>query len=85
MIALYSNEVEQTMKEFFNSLSEKDHRFYAAVEAQKFGRSGIGYIAKVLSVPVQRYMRGLKSWERCLKQSMIPAFGVSAFQPRKSI
>jgi hypothetical protein len=53
MIALYSNEVEQTMKEFFNSWSEKDDRFYAVVEAQKFGRSGICYIAKVLSVLVQ--------------------------------
>jgi hypothetical protein len=30
-------EVEQSMKEFFNSLSEKDRRRYAAVEAQKRG------------------------------------------------
>jgi transposase len=48
MITPYSNEVEQSMKEFFNSLSEKDSRRYAAVEAQKLGRCGISYIAKVL-------------------------------------
>ena len=36
------------MKDFFNSLSEKDSRRYAAVEAQKLGRCGISYIAKVL-------------------------------------
>jgi transposase len=35
------------MKDFFNSLSEKDSRRYAAVEAQKLG-CGISYIAKVL-------------------------------------
>ena len=29
-------------------MSEKDSRRYAAVEAQKLGRSGISYIAKVL-------------------------------------
>jgi len=48
MITPYSNEVEQSMKDFFNSLSEKDSRRYAAVEAQKLGRCGISYIAKVL-------------------------------------
>jgi hypothetical protein len=44
MITPYSNEIEQSIKEFFNSLSEKDSRRYAAVEAQKLGRSGISYI-----------------------------------------
>lgn len=37
------------MKKFFNSLSEKDRRRYAAIEAQKLGHAGITYIAKVLS------------------------------------
>src|SRR5664280_1280795 len=48
MITPYSNEVEQSMKGFFNSLSEKGSRRYAAVEAQKLGRCGISYIANVL-------------------------------------
>ena len=37
------------MQDFFNSLSEKDRRRYAAIEAQKLGHAGITYIAKVLN------------------------------------
>ncbi len=48
MIEPYTNEVEQSMKEFFNSLSEKDKRRYAAVEAQKLDPAGITYISKLL-------------------------------------
>lgn len=36
------------MRTFFNTLSEKDKRRYAAVEAQKLGHGGITYIAQVL-------------------------------------
>jgi len=56
----YSSEVEQSMKDFFNSLSEKDSRRYAAVEAQKLGRSGICYIAKVLGCSRTTIYAGLK-------------------------
>jgi transposase len=60
MITPYSNEVEQSMKEFFNSLSEKDSRRYAAVEAQKLGRSGISYIARILGCSRTTIHVGLK-------------------------
>ena len=73
MITLSSNAVEKTMKELFNSWSVKGNRLHAAVEAHKFGRFGTCYIAKVLSVLLHRYMRRYKSWERCLKKSMISA------------
>ena len=43
MIEPYTNEVEQSMKEFFNRFSEKDKRRYAAVEAQKLDPAGITY------------------------------------------
>ena len=43
MIVTYPKEIEQTMKEFFNSLSEKDRRRYAAVEAHKLGHAVINY------------------------------------------
>ena len=46
MLKPYTKEVEQLMKDFFNSLSEKDKRRYAAVEAQKLSRAGITYISK---------------------------------------
>jgi len=44
----YAPEIENRMKSFFDSLSEKDRRRYAAVEATKLGYGGIEYIASVL-------------------------------------
>lgn len=44
----YSEAVEQLMVKFYRTLSEKDRRRYAAMEAQKLGRGGITYISKVL-------------------------------------
>lgn len=48
------------MQNFFNSLSEKDKRHYAAVEAQKLGHCGITYIAKLLSCSRSTIHIGLK-------------------------
>jgi hypothetical protein len=44
----YSTEVCQHMKAFYDSLSEKDRRRYAAVEAEKLGHGGIEYVSRVL-------------------------------------
>ena len=44
----YPAEVCQHMKAFYDSLSEKDRRRYAAVEAEKLGFGGVEYIAQVL-------------------------------------
>lgn len=43
----YSSEVEQSMQNFYRSLSEKDRRRYAAVEATKLGHGGKAYIAQL--------------------------------------
>lgn len=43
----YSAEIEQQMKLFHDSLSEKDRRRYAAVEAAKLGHGGVQYLAQV--------------------------------------
>ena len=43
----YNVGVERTMKKFFDSLSEKDRRRYAAVEAAKLGHGGIEYVARL--------------------------------------
>ena len=48
MKQFYSQETEQIMKKYYVTLSEKDRRRYAAVEALKLGVGGQGYIAKVL-------------------------------------
>jgi hypothetical protein len=44
----YSDQIEQDMKTFYDSLSEKDRRRYAAIEAAKLGHGGTEYIATVL-------------------------------------
>jgi hypothetical protein len=44
----YSLAIEDQMRSFYQSLSEKDRRRYAAVEAAKLGRGGISYSARVL-------------------------------------
>ena len=47
-MSTYAPEVEGQMKAFYDSLSEKDRRRYAAVEATKLGYGGTEYIAGVL-------------------------------------
>lgn len=43
----YPPEVETQMQRLYNSLSEKDRRRYAAVEALKLGRGGKTYISQL--------------------------------------
>jgi hypothetical protein len=44
----YSAEIEPSMRMFYTSLSEKDRRRYAAIEAAKLGHGGIEDVATVL-------------------------------------
>ena len=55
----YSIEIERQMKAFYQSLSEKDRRRYAAIEAQKLGYGGISYIERVLGCDRNTIMRGM--------------------------
>jgi hypothetical protein len=45
---LYPLEIEQQMQRYYQSLSEKDRRRYAAIEAVKLGYGGISYISHLL-------------------------------------
>jgi hypothetical protein len=56
----YSPELEQQMKTVYESLSEKVRRIYAAIEAQKFRRGGISYMAEILGCARSTIRRGLK-------------------------
>ena len=40
----YQTEIEQAMKKYYATLTEKDQRRYAAVEALKLGHGGQRYI-----------------------------------------
>lgn len=44
----YAPEVQDQMQRFYDSLSEKDRRRYAAVEAAKLGYGGLEYVCAVL-------------------------------------
>ena len=44
----YGARVERMMKRLYQTLSEKDRRRYAAVEAAKLGHGGVEYVAGVL-------------------------------------
>jgi hypothetical protein len=56
----YPPEIEQEMQKFYGTLSEKDQRRYAAVEALKLGHGGIVYIAGVLGCDRNRVSEGIK-------------------------
>ncbi|MGL4890856.1 MAG: hypothetical protein ACRC52_08685 [Aeromonas veronii] len=47
------------MKTLYARLSEKDRRRYAAVEADKLGRGGVQYIAKLFAVEPKTLQQGL--------------------------
>lgn len=51
-------EVEEHMKSFYGSLSERDRRRYAAIEASKLGHGGIEYVARVLGCDPKTVRRG---------------------------
>jgi hypothetical protein len=44
---VYDSKVERQMVKFYGSLSEKDRRRYAAVEAAKLGHGGKVYLARL--------------------------------------
>lgn len=56
----YACEVEAAMKEFYNSLNERDRRRYAGIEALKLGRGGRNYIARILGCSRRTVSTGAK-------------------------
>lgn len=54
----YDSEIEEIMRRYYNSLSEKDRRRYAGLEALKFGHGGRSYIAGVLKCSRRTVSKG---------------------------
>jgi len=54
----YRPEIEQLLRQYYQSLSEKDRRRFAALEAVKLGHGGTRYIAKVLGCDPQTVKEG---------------------------
>lgn len=55
----YRPEIERAMKKYYATLSEKDQRRYAAVEALKLGSGGQIYIARILGCSERTVHNGL--------------------------
>jgi hypothetical protein len=70
MMESYSAETEQLMQRFHATLSEKDRRRYAAIEARKLGHGGVSYIARVLSCDRKTIRAGMKELDRLPKEEM---------------
>lgn len=73
----YNNEIETQMRAFYQSLSEKDRRRYAAIEAKKLGHGAISYIARVLNCDANTIARGIEelSDREALEQRRIREVG----------
>lgn len=54
----YSPEIEDSMRRFHDSLSEKDRRRYAAIEAAKLGHGGTEYVATLLGCDPKTIRQG---------------------------
>ena len=55
----YRPEIEQLLRQYYQSLSEKDRRRFAALEAIKLGHGGIAYVARLLACHRRTIERGL--------------------------
>ena len=55
----FDEATEQDMRNFFATLSEKDQRRYAAIQARQLGFGGIQYIADVLGCSTRTIGRGM--------------------------
>lgn len=60
----YPPNVCEHMKAFYDSLSEKDRRRYAAVEAEKLGHGGVESIARVLGCDEKTIRHGRNDVEQ---------------------
>ena len=62
MFIKYSDELEKDMRSLYDSLSEKDRRRYAAIEAKKLGHGGIVYIATLFNCDEKTIRKGIKEF-----------------------
>lgn len=73
----YTPEIESMMQIFYQSLSEKERRRYAAIEALKIGYGGISYIERLLGANCRTIKRGIEELKlpESMNQSRIRAKG----------
>jgi hypothetical protein len=60
----YARDIELKMQRLFATLSEKDRRRYAGIEAAKLGHGGMEYIAELFELDPKTVRRGLVELEQ---------------------
>ncbi|MEL6501394.1 MAG: hypothetical protein AAFQ23_08310, partial [Cyanobacteria bacterium J06623_1] len=60
MVTPYPKTIEQQMQRYYRSLSEKDRRRYAGIEALKLGHGGIRYVTNVLGCDYKTIKLGMQ-------------------------
>lgn len=64
LVERFDETMERQMRNFFETLSEKDQRRYAAIQARQLGYGGIEYVAEVLGCSTRTISRGMAELER---------------------
>jgi len=64
MEKIYNKMTEDCMLTFYNNLSEKDRRHYAAIEAEKLGHGGITYISDLFGCSRQTVHDGIEELKK---------------------
>ena len=73
----YTPEIEERMLILYQSLSEKEQRRYAALEAQKIGYGGISYVTRLFGINFRTVKRGIEELKspELMSQKRIKAIG----------
>jgi len=64
VLTMYSPDVKRHMVNLYHSLSEKDRRRYAAVEAEKLGRGGVAYVVDLFGCDADTIRQGQQDVEQ---------------------
>jgi hypothetical protein len=60
VVASFGPEIEEHMRDYFDSLNEKDRRRYAGLEAMKLGHGGVTYISEILGCDRKTVRKGME-------------------------
>ena len=60
----YEPQVEERMRAFWQTLSERDRRRFAALEVARLGHGGLEYIAEVLGCSTRTAERGAEELDQ---------------------
>ena len=74
---MYNDEIVSDMCSLYNSLSEKDRRRYAAIEAKKLGHGGTKHIATLFGCDVKTIRKGIRELDsaECMNKATIRSRG----------